>query len=363
MKRNIAYDYLRILCAVAVIFIHCSAFYLDAATDSTYFGVVYRENLLFSSMINALSRFAVPCFVMLSGALLLSSEKNADYQAFYRKSWRKIGIPTLFFSILYVLYSESVILLKVVSEKESISKVLKPFMNFAKGIPYGHLWYMFMLMGLYLLVPWIIRLKSIVGRRQFVVGSYIYLGIASISYTTSTHTLGWDLGQVFEYAGYLAVGYSIASSIEKPNNKKGTLLILLGVGMAIAIGICRYRQALLGIADSELDFQLVYPLCPLVVIESLCIFAGILNINFHSDVTSFSQTTFYIYLIHAGVLNVLEKILVKTVNVDFDSRMAILMLAAIVMVLSTRLAQICIKIEKNIRRNCKFISKRVDKTA
>ena len=51
---------------------------------------------------NVISRSAVPCFVMLSGAFILS--KNIDLQIFYRKSFFKLFLPTLIFSVLYVFY-------------------------------------------------------------------------------------------------------------------------------------------------------------------------------------------------------------------------------------------------------------------
>lgn len=88
------YDLLRFISILAVIALHISDQYSD-------FGDTYKMTLTIWSKIVA---FCVPCFVMLSGAFILNNEKNAYYSNFYRKSFSKIGIHVLIFSILYVAY-------------------------------------------------------------------------------------------------------------------------------------------------------------------------------------------------------------------------------------------------------------------
>ena len=81
------YDLLRIISTFAVILIHVNAFYISKMTD-------YASNLYWiGSAINIVTRFSVPCFVMLSGAFLLSNPKNKDYKTFYKKTFSKIFLP------------------------------------------------------------------------------------------------------------------------------------------------------------------------------------------------------------------------------------------------------------------------------
>lgn len=109
------YDLLRISCAIAIVVMHASGPYVLAATNNEFFGEYYVDNMLFSCMCNGITRFAVPCFVMLSGAFILDNDRNRDYRYFYKKAFCKIGITTLIFSILYTVYSFAKSLVGVVA--------------------------------------------------------------------------------------------------------------------------------------------------------------------------------------------------------------------------------------------------------
>lgn len=103
-ERNRNYDFLRIVCTIAVIMIHVSGSYKSAYMDINEFGNIYKDNLFITCVFNSVSRFAVPCFVMLSGCFILADRKNADYNFFWRKKMKKLGIPTLLFSFGYCFY-------------------------------------------------------------------------------------------------------------------------------------------------------------------------------------------------------------------------------------------------------------------
>lgn len=99
------YDLLRIICAIAIVGMHASGPYVLAVTNNEIFGEYYVDNMLFSCMCNGITRFAIPCFAMISGAFILDNDRNRDYRYFYKKAFCKIGITTLIFSILYTVYS------------------------------------------------------------------------------------------------------------------------------------------------------------------------------------------------------------------------------------------------------------------
>lgn len=98
------YDLLRIICMIAVISIHISGNYATAANSASWLEEVYTEHLLCTSLFRTIASFAVPIFIMLSGAFALSEPKNADYKYYYKKELVHIGIPTFVFSILYFVY-------------------------------------------------------------------------------------------------------------------------------------------------------------------------------------------------------------------------------------------------------------------
>lgn len=87
-SRESNFDLLRVICAFAVVAIHVSAQFIGAMTgDPRYIGIEFHD-VFNSTLWNVLSRFAVPCFVMLSGAFILTNDKNADFSFFYKKSLR-----------------------------------------------------------------------------------------------------------------------------------------------------------------------------------------------------------------------------------------------------------------------------------
>ncbi|MCR5609909.1 MAG: acyltransferase [Lachnospiraceae bacterium] len=112
-KREANYDLLRIVCAITIIACHVSATYKAAITDPDIFGKLYSEHLPTIIIYNTLSRFAVPCFMMLSGAFLVSNNNNIHFKNFYKKSYHSIVIPTIIFSIFYLCFSEVISVLIV----------------------------------------------------------------------------------------------------------------------------------------------------------------------------------------------------------------------------------------------------------
>lgn len=77
------FDLLRIISTFAVVLIHANA---TIAND-------YNISLLgynIQSFVNVITRFSVPCFVMLSGAFILSNTKNADYKSFMQNHFIRL---------------------------------------------------------------------------------------------------------------------------------------------------------------------------------------------------------------------------------------------------------------------------------
>ena len=74
------YDYLRSISCIAIILLHVS---------SSYWSCVSRDSsdFVIMTVYNALTRFAVPVFMMLSGAFLLEPEKNMEF----KDVWKRIG--------------------------------------------------------------------------------------------------------------------------------------------------------------------------------------------------------------------------------------------------------------------------------
>ena len=231
-QREANFDLLRILSMIAVIVIHVSGRYTnaDAMYSMDIVGEISRNHALFNVMVNVLSRFAVPCFLMLSGAFLLGNPHNANIKEFYRKSMKGIGMTTIIFSFIYIVYSlcKAILSSFVLQEKLFSERLYSIIKDIVAGVPFFHMWYMTVLIGIYLMVPIVIRIDDSLkhsGIDMYHFFPYVILFISSISYTTSIHNLQWDVGKQICYLPYLLVGYAIKKNITYKNNIKGAIFI------------------------------------------------------------------------------------------------------------------------------------------
>ncbi|MFA5159988.1 MAG: acyltransferase family protein [Candidatus Omnitrophota bacterium] len=130
-------DLLRVIATWCVILIHVAA---DVITE---WHVLPKDWWWTANVYDSLARGAVAVFIMLSGALLLP--KTESYRDFFRKRFDKILIPFLAWSLFYLLW-----------RKHFYEPGLGPaemLSRFASDKVYFHLWFLYILTGLYLLTP------------------------------------------------------------------------------------------------------------------------------------------------------------------------------------------------------------------
>lgn len=161
IKRIYSFDAMRIIAACGVIMLHISADYLtDYDNNTTAF--------LLGNIFNSLSRFAVPVFFMISGALLLDERKNISAERIMKST---INILILLFSWSF-LYTVAYNIVRPMLFKEPIS-FTEIFDTFFNG--HYHMWYLYVLIGLYLITP-ILRL-FIKRENADLIGKYLFFVI------------------------------------------------------------------------------------------------------------------------------------------------------------------------------------------
>ena len=139
--RKIYLDYLRVVAIIAVVTIHVTAPYFSEGYGHDG-DVWWAANLL-----NAASRFSVPVFVMISGALLLG--RRVSVLDFYRKSSLRIIPPLVFWNLFYVGFNSMIdggLQAAVWQMKAGI---------LIDGYAASHLWYLSMFSCLMVFAPFI----------------------------------------------------------------------------------------------------------------------------------------------------------------------------------------------------------------
>ena len=129
---------LRFIATLAVVFNHTSTAILDNrvipdATDK-FMLMCFRY----------CTDFAVPVFVMISGALFLNPAKEAGFSLMLRKYVKRIALALLVFGLPMCL---------VETYFSNSGGVLTSIMNFLTGHSWEHMWYLYMVIGLYLITP------------------------------------------------------------------------------------------------------------------------------------------------------------------------------------------------------------------
>lgn len=283
-SRQSNFDLLRIISTLTVVAFHVSK---SVANDTNISLVGFN----ICSLINIITRFSVPCFVMLSGAFILNNERNADYKHFYAKSFYKIGIPLIIFSFLMLIISEVSAVLKGTG-------YIEPVLSLLKG-EFNNYWFMFMLVGLYFLVPIIIRIKNTISKKCYTIGSFVWLLVAMISQLTSTYSVSWAFGIIFSFVGYFLVGNVIYENMSRIKFK-GLYFIFAIICYAL---LFVFRDSTLFIKHYENAHSSWF--CPLIIISSICVFIAFGGIKIKTNLGKLSGYTYVIYLLHTKVYTVL----------------------------------------------------------
>ena len=182
---------LRILATLAVIALHVSAPLLRSFESN---GI---EAWWYGNVIDGLTRWCVPVFFMISGALLLTKEESMS--SFYKKRFQKIMIPFAFWVVFYVLYERFVenIALRVL--------ILKIFEK-----PYFHLWFLYALVGIYLVTPFLQRWLKVTSKHMVLCLLLFWSINEAIFPMVNKITgikIGFEIPVMASYLGFFIWGY------------------------------------------------------------------------------------------------------------------------------------------------------------
>ena len=157
MKNEIWIDWLRIVACFMVMLTHsCEPFYLGGEGSL----ILSRSDAIWVSVLNVLPRAAVALFVVASSYLQLPLHYSS--KEFFKRRALRILPPFIIWTFAYALvWGEPV---------ENFRDLLLNF-NYAAG----HLWYVYMLIGLYLIMPLLSPWAERVGKKELQVYLAIWL--------------------------------------------------------------------------------------------------------------------------------------------------------------------------------------------
>ncbi len=215
--REIKYDILRILSMFAVILLHVNATYFDVKGEISFIWEI--ENA-----INYFTRFAVPCFVMISGAFMLNKKKGI--LSIYVSAIYKILIPFLYMTAMWVV----IMIYQCIKGADFVGDLLLPILCGN----YGALWFIPMQLGLYLLTPVYMAVIEYLGEKKyFFVGVLLVWSIISQVLTKSNAS--YTIGVVGCFSSYYLLGGVLYSYIPKEYNRTRYIILLLLISVIVLI--------------------------------------------------------------------------------------------------------------------------------
>ena len=224
---SVPVDLIRTIAIVGVILLHAAN---DLTSQQMNSFEIFRWGTV--TIYQTLGRTGVPLFVMLTGALLLQPSKlDESIGVFFKKRFARIAIPFLFWGAVFFAW-DFLVDHQINSQSITSTTIIQGILN---G-PYFHFWYLYMLMGLYLLTP-ILRIIIAHAKRNLIQYLLViwFIGTAILPllglfgpYQLNSFVFTFPL-----YAGYFILGtYLLSVKIKRKN-----LVILMFIGLALtAIG-------------------------------------------------------------------------------------------------------------------------------
>ena len=319
-KRIIWLDVLRLVALLMVIAGHSVDMYNATPQDDPMNG-------FWGAFIGSLMRPSVPLFAMMTGLLLLPVRESAG--DFYRRRIPRVLVPMVIWSAIYDLVPW---LTGVLGMDLSVVSILYPF-EFSPSQDFGdalhniamipfafngyttHMWYIYMLIGLYLIMPffsaWIEKNDRTLVR-TFIIMWCCSLMLPYLSQILSPDLFGrcaWNEFGTFYYfagfAGYLLLGHLLGKGNPLPSRKiiaMGAMLYFAGyiityTGFSSMIVQYSYEQ------EPEL-IEMFWQFCsPNVALMAIGMFLAAQRVKIHSErvqraLANITKCGFGIYLMH-----------------------------------------------------------------
>ena len=213
-------DNARIIAAFAVVLLHVSNGHLEVVDIGT-------DNWWITNILDSAVRWCVPVFVMLSGLLLLDPEKIETTGEFYRKRASRILLPLVFWSAFYLFWLYFIIALA--GNHLPLGFLLKKLLS---GTPYYHMWFVYMIVGLYLVTPFLRKLTRFCSRQELLLLTVIMFLMAGANFASlKFHPGGQDLliNWFLFYLPYYFAGYLIGTT------ETGRFTLAAGVITVVAV--------------------------------------------------------------------------------------------------------------------------------
>lgn len=218
-------DLIRVVAIILVLMYHAAnePYSQLSMMPTQYFVFWWSTTIILSVVV-----LGVPLFVMLSGALLLQPQKAAEpIRVFLKKRLSRIGVAFVFWSIIYFAWSNL-----VDHTALTVNSIIQSFLD---GGAYKQFWFIYLIMGLYLITPILRVITANADRRilrYLIILWFIGVALVPLFHLVSGFQVDSNLFVFGGFIGYFVLGtYLMGVEVETKTAKR---LLVLGVALTIA---------------------------------------------------------------------------------------------------------------------------------
>jgi len=311
-RQSIFYiDFLRFIAAIAVIMIHV------LGPFRYLYGEIPDSDWLAAAGLNSLTRWAVPVFMMISGALLLSSEtlssktpssksspQEASSQASFKwgpyliKRVSKVVIPFIGWTIIFALISGYMV--DGVFTGQWSSHITTETLGGSLTAPtWYHLWFFYDFIPLYFVIPFLLPLLKQAS------ADHIKLGLSCWAILLLIHWL--KIGDFLQqnlvlYSGYLVLGWNLFNRDNREHLKywiaAGSFMLLFNFFGSWYVATEKQAYSSLFMGYKTLNTAIIGGML-FVLVQT---YAHKIQGRFRALVTLISRYSLGIYLVHPLIL-------------------------------------------------------------
>lgn len=294
-------DILRITSIAFIVVIHTSGqCWADLDVDGYKWAV--------ANLFDGASRWTVPVFVMISGALFLNPEKSQPIKKLYSKNILRIFTTIIFWGFVYALINKP-------PANASFDSLYEFFKIWVLG--HYHMWFLYMIAGLYVVTP---ILRRITSDKQttvyflilaFIVNTVIPFMTSFGHLSIATSLLAKMMFQIpMGYSFYFVLGYYL-NSLTLTKRISFTSAIIFIFGIAATTCLTYFVSVNAGEGLQTFYKYLSLPVCiasvgAFLLGKSVC---NVIAVNKpHPIIKALSASTLGVYMIHIIVLDWLKSI-------------------------------------------------------
>lgn len=284
---------LRALACIAIVFLH--TFYAASA-----FAADFSEQVIAFTVRN-LMMWAVPCFVMITGTLLLNESRSIPYRKLFQKYILRMIVALLLFSVLFEI-------LDTIAAKEPfrISTILIGLKNAVTGKSWKHLWYLYLMIGLYLLLPFYRKIAAALDRKDacYLIGVYlVFLSILPMLETLTATKTAFYICVYSVYPLYLFLGYALYNGLLEIPRWVQMVFAVIGTILVAFLTFLGEKLQLNTLPDLLTNYSF-----PLIILQSIGFF-GLMHTKKAKTphwlewiLEQIDSCSFGIYLVHMAFL-------------------------------------------------------------